>query len=251
MEYVAILRARRILTWYAVVFSALVALGLALAFKDGPPRVQMAHDQNPTIPLDALVVGSMFAPVILAAFFAVGLDAEHKTIAIAWTRPLARLSIAARYVAVAFLGMFSAWLFTVAVGVLTLLILGLLQYVAPGQQSWKHLPAMAGVAVMWYGLVVFVSALLPGRGNAVAGASWAYALIVPGLTQMPFPPLVHQVTVALDYLNPLMYLQSHGAREGEVVFAYGGGAVLAIAWAIGIVCTAAGAYLWATRDAKA
>jgi len=46
-------------------------------------------------------------------------------------------------------------------------------------------------------------------------------------------------------------LQGHGGREGEVVFAYGGGAVLAIAWAIGIVCTAAGAYLWATREAKA
>jgi ABC-type transport system involved in multi-copper enzyme maturation permease subunit len=250
MEYVAILRARRILTWYAVIFGLLVALGLALAFKDGPPRIQMSHDANPMIPLDALIVGSLFAPVMLAAFFAVGLDAEHKTIAIAWTRPLARLSIAARYVAVAFLGMLAAWIFTVVVALLTLVILGLLQYVTPSHGSWAELPALAGVAVMWYGLVVFVSALLPGRGNAVAGGSWAYALIVPGLTQVPFPPLLHQVTVALNYLNPLTYLESSGGRRGDIVFAHGG-ATLAVAWTIGIACIAAGAYIWSKREVKA
>lgn len=250
MEYVAILRARRILTWYAVVFGLLVALGLALVFKDGPPRVQMSHDANPMIPFDALLVGSLFAPVILAAFFAVGLDAEHKTIAIAWTRPLARLSIAARYVGVAFLGMVAAWIFTVVVALLTLVILGLVQYVTPGHHSWTHVPAMAGAAVMWYGLVVFVSALLPGRGNAVAGGSWAYALIVPGLAHVPFPPLLHQVTVALNYLNPLMYLKSSGGGGGDIVFASGGG-TLAIAWIVGIACIAAGAYIWSKREVKA
>jgi len=250
MEYVAILRARRILTWYAVVFGLLVALGLVLAFKDGPPSVQMSRDANPMIPFDALLVGSLFAPVILAAFFAVGLDAEHKTIAIAWTRPLARLSIAARYVGVAFLGMLAAWIFTAVVVLLSLVILGLVQYVTPGHQSWTHLPVLAGVAVMWYGLVVFVSALLPGRGNAVAGGSWAYALIVPGLEKVPFPPLLHQVTVAMIYLNPLMYLQSREGREGEIVLANGGG-TLAIAWVIGIVGIAAGAYIWSKREVKA
>ena len=250
MEYVAILRARRILTWYGVVFGLLVALGLALAFKDGPPRVQMSHDANPMIPFDALLVGSLFAPVILAAFFAVGLDAEHKTIAIAWTRPLARLSLAARYVGVAFLGMLVAWVFTAVVALLAIVVLGLAPYVTAGHQSWTHLPVLAGVAVMWYGLVLFVSALLPGRGNAVAGGSWAYALIVPGLEHVPFPPFLHQVIVALNYLNPLMYLQSRGGREGEVVFANGGG-TLAIAWIIGIACIAAGAYIWSKREVKA
>src|SRR5665213_3242704 len=100
VEYVEMLRARRALIWYGSILFACVALGLALAFKDGSPRIQMSHGQNPMIPFQYLLAGSAIGPLILAAFLAVGLDAEYKTIAITWTRPISRLSIALRYLAV-------------------------------------------------------------------------------------------------------------------------------------------------------
>ncbi|HEV3088187.1 MAG TPA: hypothetical protein VGX96_13270 [Candidatus Elarobacter sp.] len=245
MEYVAILRARRILTWYAIVIVAIGALGLALALKDGSPKVT-----NSSIPFIGLVIGSMLGPVILASFFAIGLDDEHRTLAIAWTRPIARLAIAWRYVAVAFVGMLASWIFTLAVALAALAVLGLARYIEPGSQSWTSIPLILGVAVMWYGLVLFVSAVFPGHPARIAGASWAYALIVPALTHVPFPPLLHQVTVALNYLNPLSYLQSSSRPGGDMVFA-NGMAGMYVAWAIGIACVVAGTYLWANREVKA
>jgi hypothetical protein len=245
MEYVAILRARRILTWYAIVFVTIVALGLALTLKDGPPKVTNAH-----IPLIGLLIGCMMGPVILAAFFAIGLDDEHKTLAIAWTRPIARLAIAWRYVGVAALGMLGAWVFTAAMTFAVLAVLGLMPYVAVENASWTSIPLILGVAVMWYGEVVFVSALFPGHPARIAGASWAYAVIVPALTHVPFPSLLHQVTVLLNYLNPLGYLQSTTRPGGEMGFAHGMGG-LYVAWAIGIACVVAGTYLWANREVKA
>ena len=87
MQYVELLRARRALIWYGAILFSFVALGLVLAFKDGPPRIHMSPGSHSSIPFEFILAGGAIGPLILAAFLAVGLDAEYKTAAITWTRP--------------------------------------------------------------------------------------------------------------------------------------------------------------------
>ena len=259
MYYAELLRARRALTWYCGIALVLVALGLALAFKDGPPQIQMSRDANPIIPLWWVIAGCAFGPIVLAAFMAVGLDAEYKTAAITWTRPISRLAIAARYVAIDGATLLAAWLFNIVLCAIVLFALGIAKYLTGANDdgaAWYSLLAF-GCAVMWYGLVVLGTVLLPGRGNAIAGGSWAYALFVPGLAAIPFPPLLHQVMLALNWLNPLSYLSTRHGAGTHVDFGAGapiGGSTTAhliAVWLIGIVAVAIATRVWAVREVPA
>jgi len=250
MEYVEMLRARRVLTWYGGIIFALLALGLALAFKDGPPQIHM-HGTRYGIPFDAILAGSAFGSLILAAFLAVCFDAEYKTIAITWTRPLSRTAIAARYLAVDGAAMIAAWMLTLAAVLICLAVLGLATYLTFESNVTGTVLLLFGSAVMWYGLVVLVTTLLPGRGNAIAGASWAYVLIVPGLTQIPFPTAIHQVTVALNFLNPLAYIGSVGASRADSAIPGSESAHIIAVWLIGLAAIAIATRLWTTREVPA
>lgn len=255
MEYVAVLRARRTLTWFVGILFGLIAIGLALSFKDGPPHIQMSHDAHPAIPFDWIVGAAAFAPLIVTAFLGGGLDAEYKTTAIAWTRPVSRLAIAWRYIAVDLGAMVVAWLATAAAALIVTVALGLSKYFVWGTDGFTFIVLPFGCAVMWYGLIVLVSAMFPGRGSAVAGLSWAYALIVPGLSQIPFPPLIHQVMIGLNYINPLAYLGTlnFGSRAHSSSGILAGSATdhTIVAWLIGLAALAIGTRIWASREVSA
>lgn len=243
------LRARRALTWYGAILFACLALGLALAFKDGSPRIQMSHDQNPMIPFQYLLAGSAIGPLILAAFLAVGLDAEYKTIAITWTRPISRLAIALRYLAVDLGALVATWALTLVAVLIPLFVIGLGQYITFGGPIARSAALVFGAAVMWYGLVVLVTTLLPGRGAAVAGASWGYALFVPVLSAIPFPPLLHKVVLALNYLNPMAYIGGKG--ESHPLIAGNDLQHAVAAWLIGLVALAIATQIWTKREVPA
>ncbi|GAC1464808.1 MAG: hypothetical protein PVSMB8_17040 [Vulcanimicrobiaceae bacterium] len=251
MEYVEMLRARRVLTWYGGIVFALLAIGLALAFKDGSPQIQMSHDANPRIGWDEIVAGSAFAPLVIAAFLGVGLDAEYKTTAIAWTRPISRYAIALRYIAIDGAAMIIAWVAALAAAFISIFALGLNKYLIPGSEALTYILLAFGVALMWYGLVVLLSALLPGRGNAVVGLSWAYAFIVPGITQIPFPPLLRSTVGLLNYLDPLAYLGGaiNSSHHSLIVGTFT--EHLIVTWLIGLGTIAIGTRIWATREVPA
>ena len=250
MHYVELMRARRALIWYGGILFSCVALGLALAFKDGPPKIQMSHASNPMIPIQYIIAGSAFGPLILAAFMAVGLDAEYKTVAIAWTRPVSRLAIALRYVAVDVGTLLAAWAITLAAAFTVIFAIGIGKYLVVGPHVEAFGALVFGAAVMWYGLVVLVTTLLPGRGNAIAGASWGYALIVPGLASIPFPPLLHQAMVALNYLNPMAYIGNQGSSSHPLIAGTAEQHAIA-AWLIGLVAVAVATQLWTKREVPA
>ena len=249
MQYVELLRARRALIWYGAILFSCVALGLALAFKDGPPRIHVSPSAHPSIPFEFILAGGAIGPLVLAAFLAVGLDAEYKTAAITWTRPISRLAIALRYVAVDGGALLAAWVLTLVAAFIVIFAIGVEKYLSFDNHVASAAMLVIGAAVMWYGLVVLVTTLLPGRGNAIAGGSWGYALIVPGLAQIPFPPLLHQVMVALNYINPMVYIgQGSGARS----LLPGSGDQHAIAtWLIGLAAIAIATQLWTKREVPA
>jgi hypothetical protein len=250
MHYVELLRARRVLIWFGGIIFTMLALGLALVYKEGGPHLQMSGDRNPMIPFDYILAGAAFAPLVIAAFLGVGLDAEYKTTAISWTRPMSRLAIAARYVAIDFGAMIVAWVLAVIACLVPIFLLGLNRYYVFGTDGFLIIGLAFGCAIMWYGLIVLFSAFFPGRGNVVVGLSWAYALIVPGLAQIPFPHLLRQAVIALNYINPLAYLNGIGSGKASLIVGSPTAHMIA-AWLIGIAALAIGTQLWARRDVPA
>ncbi len=132
-------------------------------------------------------------------------------------------------------------------------VLDALRYVTIGSDLALDLAVLVAVGVMWYGMIVLISSFVPGRGNTVVWAAWAYALFVPGLTAIPLPPLGHAITLALNYINPLTYLGAFGSETPHHASMLPGGEPVhaAIAFGIGVVALAAGTRLWATREVTA
>ena len=90
MEYVEILRARRMLFWFGIVLLGMVAL-TAVSIYGGHAEVQRGTG---AVLLSKLVGGAVFGALVVATFMATGLNAEFATTAIAWTRPKTREAIA-------------------------------------------------------------------------------------------------------------------------------------------------------------
>jgi hypothetical protein len=253
VEYVAMLRASRVLKWYAIVLAALEVLVFVAIFHDGPPNIgdgPTINGSHSGIPFDALLLGGLLGPLVVSSFLAAGLDGEYRTAAIAWTRPITRLAIAGRYLIVDAIALLAAWALTLVACLIPLAAVGALKFITftPQMGAGSFLLG-AGVAVMWYGLVVIVAALLPGRGGAVAGWSWGVFLILPGLMHAPFPDLIHAIVVGLNFLDPFAYLGNIGSDSNVL----GLQPVLrkALPWAIGILTVVAGTQLWAKREVAA
>jgi hypothetical protein len=257
MEYVAMLRALRVLKWFGIVLAALEALALYSALRNGHPNINMQSSvsidgKTSGLPFGVLMLGALIGPLVVASFLAAGLDAEYKTIAIAWTRPISRLAIAGRYLAVGAAALFAAWAATLVAVVIPILAMGLAPWLR--FQTGPDFVALAlgtGCIIMWYGLVVAVSALLPGRGGAVAGMSWGAFLVMGILAAAPFPPFLHGIAVALNFLNPFAYIGSIGSGGANNILHLAVGPRAALAWAIGLVAVYAGVQLWATREVPA
>ncbi len=250
MEYVALLRARRVLVWYGGIVAAVLLLILyGIATHSGSTVVKV-DGHHPNVPLADLIAGAAFASVVVASFLAGGLDAEYKTAAITFTRPLPRLQIAHRYAAVAALTAVAATAITALALFVGLAAANALPYV-----TFTHVTDLAyvatifGAAVMWYGLVVLVAALFPGRGQLIVGLSWAFTLIVPGIAQgFQRPEVLHAVFGALQYLDPLAYVGEIGPAGNRSPLGFSSEARAALAWAIGLAAYAAGTILWSRRE---
>ncbi|HEY6235155.1 MAG TPA: hypothetical protein VIW69_08670, partial [Candidatus Elarobacter sp.] len=83
MEYVQILRARRILTWYTgLLIAGLIIEAISYYASHG-------HNHNDgTVPFHMLAAGAGAAALIIATLVAPGLSAEAaNTTALIWTRP--------------------------------------------------------------------------------------------------------------------------------------------------------------------
>ncbi|MDP9106271.1 MAG: hypothetical protein M3N49_10110, partial [Candidatus Eremiobacteraeota bacterium] len=96
MEYVEILRAKRILTWY----TGVLIVGLiieAISF-----YASHAHnEQNGNLPFNMLAAGAGIGALLIATLVAPGLSSEAaNTTALIWTRPAPRDAIAARFIGI-------------------------------------------------------------------------------------------------------------------------------------------------------
>jgi hypothetical protein len=252
MHYVEMMRARRVLIGYGIALLAIVAVtGLIVLAGSAHVHGDVNMGSAPTILSSSIVAGSIFGALIVATLMIPGLNAEAATTPIIWTRPTPRDTIAWRYVAIDFATIVVAFLGTIACVYIVLAILGLLKYAVFDPKTVTATLLGLGGIVMWYGVVSVVVARLPGRGPLLAGLSWAVFLIQAALTVAPFPSVIHEIIVALNYLNPFAYLGSvntANAHDPLVVQLPAAGRAVA-AWLIGVAATIASVRLWSTREA--
>lgn len=256
MDYVAFLRARRVLTWYGSIVLATLLLAVygILAHHGGIHVIRPDGKQPSDIPLGGLIAACAGGALAVAAFLAGGLDGEYKTAAIAFTRPIRRVVIAQRYALVAALAMLAAFAITLVAVLVAFAIAGVLPYVTlQAGEGPTLLAVVLGCAAMWYGLVVLAAALAPGRAGTIVGLSWAFALVIPALAHSGFPAPFNAIFAALQYLDPLAYVGSLGSSHGNVspLGMEPMGLRAAVSWAIGLAALAIGTRIWAAREVPA
>jgi hypothetical protein len=246
MEYVEILRARRVLTWYCGILLAALLVSVISVYSGhshmtGPPGA---------IPLSDLLKGCAFGAIIVATCVAPGLNAESNTLPITWTRPMSRAAIAWRYIAVDAVTIVIGYVFATVIALAFLASFGLLGNVTVDGDVPMTVLNGIGCSLMWYGLVNVVVARLDGRGGMISGLSWAFFLVIGGLWVAPFPPLLHGLLTFLNYFNPLTYFQSVTSPHSttHTVLALNPDLLTLIAWCFVAVTLVATVRLWSTRE---
>jgi hypothetical protein len=250
MEYVEIQRARRVLFWYTASVLGLFVL-TSIAIYSSHSHISGGGGPTGHENLSSFVGAAVFGALIVATVLATGLNAEHATTAIIWTRPRSRESIAWGYIAVDFAAILAAYAILFAFIVGGMALFGALQYVwFDAARSLTEFLLCIGGAAMWYGLISVAAARVEGHGARFAGLSWASFIILVVVFAAPLPPLLHFVVIAVNYLNPLAWLGNLGSHSGGGhIIPFDAPIRAAGAWAIAIVAIVASVKLWSTREA--
>jgi len=247
MEYVEILRARRILTWY----TGLLIAGLiieAISFYAGHGH----NDGTGTVAFSSLAGAATVAALIIATLLAPGLSAESSnTTALIWTRPVPRDAIASRIIAVDFVAIVIAYAIMLVAMLVGVAIVGVFLHVTfePAAIGRAILLGLGG-SLMWYAMISVAAARLPGRGPLLAGLAWA---VFPFLTALAvshnFPIWLHNILYGLNYLDPIAWMGGTTPQGNSSFLPFSIWARIAGTWTIAIVALAASVRLWSTREA--
>ncbi len=247
MEYVEILRAKRILTW----FTGVLVVGLiieAISYYAGSHR----NSNDGTLPFSFFTAAGSVAALIIATFVAPGLNSEAaNTTALVWTRPAPRDAIAWRFIAVdiaAILAGYAIMLVAVLIGIAVVGGLPAIEFDAPTIPRYVLLGI--GGALMWYAVISAAASRLPGRGPLFAGLAWGVFPVLAALVQWDFLPIwLHDVIYVLDYLNPMAWLGGTTPQGNSSIIPFDmwtrGLGETAIALALLVVSVR----LWSTREA--
>ena len=247
MEYVELMRARRVLTWYCGLLLAAFII-VAISFFSGHLE---SHGRPESVALAYLIKGCAFGALILATCVAAaGLNAESATLAIAWTRPMSRAAIAWRYIAVDVATILVGFTFLIAMAVAFFALFGQLGEIVVDSRVLPAVLGSLGCALMWYGLITVVTARMDGRGGLIAGLSWGVFIVLGVLWVAPFPPLLHGLVTFLNYFDPLAYFNgvSSGNSSERAIIPLDPSVKTAITWAFAVVTSILTVRLWSTRE---
>jgi len=246
MQYVEILRARRVLTWYCGLFLGALII-VTISFYSGHAQLDGKME---FVPLASLIKGCAFGALILATCVAPGLNAESSTLAIAWTRPMSRAAIAWRYIAVDVATISVGFAFLIALVLAFFALFGQLGEVTIDAGIVPALLGSLGCALMWYGLITVVTARMDGRGGLIAGVSWGVFVVLGLLWIVPFPAPLHGLITILNYFDPLAYFTgvSSDGTGGRTIIPLDPNVKTAIAWGFAVVTSVATVQLWSTRE---
>ncbi len=237
MQYIEILRGRRHLIWLAAILGASFVLTAITALTGH------LHEGNgpvlPEIPVPYLEGICYFGALIIASFAAPGLHAEHATLALTWTRPTPRSTIAWRYIGVDLATMLIGALIVGVVITGQMLVAGLAGYVYfNAGDFFVTIIEATGAALMWYSLVMIASVRIPERAGMIAGLSWIAFSAVGVLASIPFFwPIVHELFALLNVFNPLVYFGGAGGGGSVSLHASSGAAATTATSSYGVLIT--------------
>jgi len=275
MAYVEFLRARKAFYFFAGITAALIGFillslfashggsndtfrlqfGSAIVIQKGADgrlhQVAVNSMSGLNVPLGALFGIAAYCAAIFATVLSTSLNRERDGLDFPFTRPVSRERMALSYFAVDIAAIFAAfaWAFVVLC-LVPLATAGLLGHITSTPQAWWILGLGLGMSFMWYAIIQAVTSGMRSGGGWVAGGSWALfgvLLALPGATW--FGPIVHAAVVALNYLNPIAYINSitvNSANEVTAGSALGLGiaARACLVWIIGFAACAIALTSW-------
>jgi hypothetical protein len=253
MEYVEFLRVRRSLTWHlgilAVLTLAVLGFGhhTAINIDSGGGTSRIVSGMS--LPLMGLVPIAMFFGAIFASGAGTSLNREFTLRDLAWTKPVARHTVALRYIAVDIAAVALVYALTMLACVVALWRLGVTPVV--DADSFGYIVFGLGVSVMWYALVQISTCLLPPRGLSLAGILWPVALLDIGLCQVA--GTTGTIAHVLAIVNPLAYMSgvafdAHGVTDTSIWQQSADERALAVWFFSALFCALAVA-LWPRREA--
>lgn len=247
MEYVEYLRVRRGLVSYAVALAFCFVVVTLMVHGNGGLHIKMSFDRKGVPVGDLLQLGGIGA-FFLATMFAGNLPGESATLSFLWTKPIARTTLAARFVAIDTLGLITGIVLVGLVSAIVMAGMGQLHDIRVARSDAAGGALALGAPLAWYGITLLASARLGRDGAARAGALvWPVFLFVILLGTMNLPPPGHALVVALEHVDPLAYLLGSDQPGSGLL-----GATLqraAACWAIALVTITAAIRLWSTREA--
>jgi hypothetical protein len=247
MEYVEILRAKRILTWYTgILIVGLIIEAISYYASHG-------HNENHgTLPFSMLAAGAGIGALIIATFVAPGLSAEAaNTTALIWTRPAPRDTIASRFVGIDVAAIVLGYVILLVAMIAGVAIVGGLPVIVfePGP-ILRGVALGLGGALMWYAVISVAAARLPGRGPLLAGVAWGLFPILAGLYHVQwFPIWLHDVVYALNFLNPMAWLGGTTPQGNSSIIPFSPWGRVLGEYVIAVALLVASVRLWSTREA--
>jgi hypothetical protein len=212
MAYVEYLRNRRMIVALTLVVVVLVGLGLLGFFtSDGHRGLASDHgDHKPVLSILLLIAG--YVTGILGSIAGSFFSQERTRAALSLTKPVSRTRFALNYLAVDTIGIVTAFLIILLLGELFPLTVMGLHNIAFDGETWTMLVLGLGFAFALYAVVRVLGTTF-GHGGLFAGLIWGVGFLLVGLASLHLPWLLHDLVVALNFVNPIAYLESFDANE--------------------------------------
>ncbi len=244
MAYVEFLRVRGTLIWFTIVVTILVALALlGYALSDVHHKIILEKHTENVILLSWLLVPASYIAGIVACIAGSYLSSEREHVALAWTKPVSRVRFSLGYLAVDVAAILVAYVVVLAFGELfTLWAMGLNHIVVDANAGRTFLVGL-GFAFALYGVVRALGTAF-GRGGLIAGMSWAIGSVLVLLGALPLPWVLHDLAIAVNFLNPLAYLAGLGGGNSNSVLPLSFEGRLICEWLLVLVATATSVVAW-------
>jgi hypothetical protein len=250
MVLVETLRLRRwTIGWASVILAVAVIIVLTIQHAITTVEINGSTWGAMNVPLVTFAPLAMFLSMIYASRAGLTLNEEGRTLALSWTKPVSRVVIALRIVMVDVAAIVASNVFA------WLVIIGVTSSargsVAVSADQISTIVLALAVPVMWYGLVVALTAGLPSNGGLIMGFLWPGSLLVSQL-RGPFGNVFDTIVLVLNAINPLAYMNlqiSSGHNPGIAYWQAPTDARAAIAWLLAAGLIAVGVALWTRREA--
>ena len=222
-----------------------------IGFRDGASgaRDPLARDRiheilsDMALPLGAFFVVGAFVAALFTTTLYTSLHAQRSSLDLAFTKPLARMRLAATFFGIDFAAIVACYAAAVFLLLLPFAVFGLLGDVVPEADAVPALILGLGICVLLYGLMQLATAWLRGGGAiAIIGSLWVAFIVVASIDHARITN-IEAILWVLRPLDPIRYFgllsySSAGVHPHDLFSA------TLLAWGFGLAACALAAFTW-------